>query len=136
MNTNLMRALFVVPAAVLLMGAAKLVDPPPIDTPAALSQKEVQNIVRKTLIQRGWLLTSDSGNEIRATLSVRTHVVKLKFVVANKQIHVHYVDSVNMDYKVNGRGEQTIHRKYPGWVNNLTQAFQREMQLAALAKTS
>jgi hypothetical protein len=136
MSTNLVRALFIVPVAVLLMGAAKLVDPPPIDTPVSLSQKEIQNVVRRTLITRGWLLTKDSGNEMAATLTVRTHVVKLKFVVADQKIHVSYVDSANMDYAVNAKGVQTIHRKYPGWVSNLTQAFHREMQLAALAKSN
>lgn len=136
MSTNLVRALFVVPVAVLLMGAAKLVDPPPVDTPAALSQKEVTNVVRKTLVRRGWLLSKDSDHELAATLHVRTHTVTLKFVMADKKIHIGYVDSVNMDFKVNSKGERTIHKKYPGWVNNLIVAFRQDMQLAAVEKSN
>ncbi len=136
MSTYLVRALFIVPVAVMLMGAARLVDPPPVDTPASLSQKEVTDVVRKTLIRRGWLLTSDSGDEINATLNVRTHVVKLKFDTTGKKIRLRYVDSVNLDYKLNKKGEPTIHKKYPGWVQNLITAFQQEMQLAALAKSN
>ncbi len=136
MSTNLTRALFAVPVAVLLMGAARLVDPPPVDTPAALSQKEVTSVVRKTLVKRGWMLTSDSGDVIAATLNVRAHVVKLKFTMADKRIRIGYVDSVNMDYKVNSKGEASIHKKYPAWINNLITAFQQEMQLAVLEKSN
>ena len=136
MSTNLVRTLFVVPVAVMLMGAARLVDPPPVDTPAALSQPEVTNVVRKTLIRRGWQLTSDSGDEISATLNVRTHTLKLKFDMAGKQIRIRYVDSTNLDYKLNSKGEPTIHKKYSGWVNNLITAFQQEMQLATLDKSN
>jgi hypothetical protein len=135
-STYLLRALFVVPVAVLLMGAAKLVDPPPLDTPAALSERDVTNVVRATLVRRGWLLTQDSGNEIIASLNVRTHMVKVKLVVAERKIRVSYVDSVNLEYKPNSRGEPTIHRKYGAWIQNPITAFQQEMQVAALAKSN
>jgi hypothetical protein len=135
-STYLVRALFVVPVAVMLMGAARLIDPPPVDTPAMLSELDATNVVRATLVKRGWLLTQDSGNEIIASLNVRTHMVKVKFVVAERKIRVSYVDSVNLEYQLNSRGEPTIHRKYGGWVQNLITAFQQEMQVAALAKSN
>jgi hypothetical protein len=134
MNAAILKRLLLVPMAVLLIAAVPLVDPPPVDTPAALTQKEVVGVLRKTLVSRGWLLTKDAANEIEAKLDVRTHSIKVRYLVAKQQITIRYLDSVNMDYRLDRKGNAEIHRKYPGWINNVILALNREMQLAVLAK--
>ena len=135
MNAAILKRLLLVPVAALLIAAVPLVDPPPVDAPAALTHKEVVSVLRKTLVSRGWLLTKDAADEVEAKLDVRTHTIKVRYLVANQQISIKYLDSVNMDYRLDRRGNPKIHRKYPGWMNNVIVALNREMQLAVLAKS-
>ena len=132
---RLVSRIALVPVAVLLMAAAPLVDPPPVDVPAAISNKEAMTILRKTLIQRDWVLTRDSANEVEGKLNVRTHSISVRFQLHDKKISFKYLDSVNMDYKVDRRGNPVIHRKYAGWMNNVAAALNREYQMATLEKT-
>jgi hypothetical protein len=130
------KRLLLVPVFVLLMAAVPLVDPAPVEAPASLSQKEIVGVTRKTLITRGWLITKDSSGELDAKLDVRTHVIRCRFAIADHKIHIKYVDSVNMDYKLRHDGTAVIHRKYPGWINNVVSALNRELQLATLEKSN
>ena len=123
-----------VPLALLLMAAAPLVDPPAVDVPAAISNKEAMTILRKTLIQRDWILLKDSANEVEGKLNVRAHSITVRFSLHDKKIGFKYLDSVNMDYKVDRRGNPVIHRKYAGWMNNVATALNREFQIATLEK--
>ena len=134
MNAAILKRLLLVPVAILLIAAVPLVDPPPLDAPAVLTQKEVVSVLRKTLVSRGWLLTKDTADEIEAKLDVRTHSIKVRYLVAKRQIAIKYLDSANMDYRLDRKGNPEIHRKYPGWINNVILALNREMQLAVLAK--
>ncbi len=136
MNAAILKRLLLVPVAILLIAAVPLVDPPPVDAPAALTQKEVTGVLRKTLIARGWLLTKDAAGEIEAKLDVRTHSIKVRYLVAKQQISIKYLDSVNMDYRLDRQGNPEIHRKYPGWIHNVIIALNRDMQLAVLAKSN
>jgi len=130
------KRLLFVPVFALLMAAVPLVDPPAVDAPASLTQKEIVGVTRKMLITRGWLITKDSSGELDAKLDVRTHTIRCRFVVADHKIHIKYVDSVNMDYKLRSDGAAVIHRKYPGWINNVVTALSRDLQLATLEKSN
>jgi hypothetical protein len=123
-----------VPLALLLMAATPLVDPPAVDVPAAISHKEAMTILRKTLIHRDWTLLKDSANELDAKLNVRTHSITVRFTLGDGKVSFKYLDSVNMDHKVDRRGTTLIHRKYAGWMNNVATALNREFQLAMLEK--
>jgi hypothetical protein len=136
MNAAILKRLLLVPVAMLLMAAVPLVDPPPVDAPATLTQKDVVDVLRKTLITRGWLLTKDAAGEIEAKLDVRAHSIKVRYLVVKQQISIKYLDSVNMDYRLDRKGNPEIHRKYPGWINNVILALNRELQLAVLAKSN
>jgi len=124
------------PLALLLMAAAPLVDPPDVDVPAGFSHKEAMGILRKTLIARDWVLIKDSANEVDGKLVVRAHSITVRFTLSGKTIKFKYLDSVNMDYKVDRHGNPVIHRKYAGWMSNVTVALNREFQVAALNKAN
>lgn len=131
---RLISSVVMVPLALLLMAAAPLVDPPAVDVPAAISPKEAMTILRKTLIQRDWVLLKDSANEVEGKLNVRVHSITVRFTLSDRKINFKYLDSVNMDYKVDRHGNPVIHRKYAGWMNNVATALNREFQMAMLEK--
>jgi hypothetical protein len=123
-------------AAFPLMAASPLVDPPPVDVPAALSHKEAMVILRKTLISRDWILIKESANEVEGKLNVRAHSITVRYSLEGKTIRFKYLDSVNMDYKLDRRGNPVIHRKYAGWMSNVAVALNREFQMATLSKAA
>jgi hypothetical protein len=135
MNTALASRLLMIPLLSLLMAAAVLVDPAPVNAPAALSSKDVGMILRKTLIMRDWSIDSDTGSEIVATLHLRSHALKVKFTHHDHQIGMKYLDSENLDYRVKKDGTRLIHKKYGAWMQNLANAFHQNFQMALLART-
>jgi hypothetical protein len=122
------------PLALLLIAASPLEDLPAVDVPASISQKEAMGILRKTLVARDWVLIKDSANEVDGKLNVRAHSITVRYTLSDKKINFKYLDSVNMDYSVNRNGKPVIHRKYAGWMANVTTALNREFQVAALEK--
>jgi hypothetical protein len=132
--TSLLSRAALLPVLLMLMAAAPLVDPPAVDVPAAISQKDAMTILRKTLISRDWVLIKESANEVDGKLNVRTHSITVRFTLGDQKIRFKYLDSVNMDYKLDRRGNPVIHRKYEGWMNNVVAALNRELQMATLAK--
>ena len=127
--------ILLLPVAALLMAATPLVDPGPIATPAALSAKDVRNSLRRTLAARHWIINKDEPGELVATLHVRSHALTVRFADGNGRITMSYVDSVNLDYSVRRDGTRMIHRKYPGWMANLSNAIQLELQRVSLETT-
>ena len=135
MNTTLTSRLLLLPVLLLIIAAKPLVDPPPIDTPSKLSAKEVHDSLQRTLVNRNWILKDEpEPGVIVATLVVRTHSLTVRFTVADNRIAMNYVDSVNLDYAVRRDGTRMIHRKYEGWMFNLSTAISRDLQLLALEK--
>jgi hypothetical protein len=135
MNAAVMKRLALIPVMVMLMAATLLVDPAPIDAPASLNHKEVVDVVRKTLISRDWLLIKDAEGVIDAKLDLRTHSLTVRYTVTDRRISFKYLDSVNLDYRVDHSGHPRIHRKYAGWMANVVTALNKDLQLAALAKS-
>jgi hypothetical protein len=133
--TRFISRVALLPLALLLIAAAPLVDPPAVDVPATISQKEAMGILRKTLILRDWALVKESANEVDARLNVRTHSITVRYTLSGNAIGFKYLDSDNMDYKVDRKGNPVIHRKYAGWMANVAAALRRELQLATLEKT-
>ena len=45
-----------------------------------------------------------------------------------KQIHIAYVSSDNLKYKVKSNGKKTIHSNYIQWIQNVVLDLQRQLQ--------
>ncbi len=117
------------------MAATPLVDPPPVSTPAGLTAKEVHNVLRRTLVQRGWHLDEEKPNEIVATLRVRAHSLTMRFTENNGAVAMQYVSSENLDYAVKKNGTRVIHRKFPGWCDNFARILSQNLDLALIEKS-
>jgi hypothetical protein len=118
MIVNRLRALWVLPVALLLMAATPLVDPAPIAVPAGLDDKAVAKAIRLGGAQRGWSVTRQDPGAMELTLNIRTHMAKVGVKYDTQSIQLTYLDSTNLDYEEK-KGNRYIHRNYPKWVNNL-----------------
>jgi hypothetical protein len=118
MIVNRLRALWVLPVALLLMAATPLVDPAPIAVPAGLDDKAVAKAIRLGGAQRGWIVTRQDPGAMELTLNIRTHMAKVGVKYDTQSIQLTYLDSTNLDYEEK-KGNRYIHRNYPKWVNNL-----------------
>jgi len=126
---NRLRALLLLPVALLLMAATPLVDPAPIPVPAGLDAKAVATSIRLGGAQRGWLVTRQDPGAMELTLNIRTHVAKLGVKYDTQSIQLTYLDSTNLDYEEK-KGNRYIHRNYPKWVNNLVNDITMQLALA------
>jgi hypothetical protein len=126
---NRLRALLLLPVALLLMAATPLVDPAPIPVPAGLDAKAVATSIRLGGAQRGWLVTRQDPGAMELTLNIRTHVAKVGVKYDTQSIQLTYLDSTNLDYEEK-KGNRYIHRNYPKWVNNLVNDITMQLALA------
>lgn len=129
MIANRLRALLILPVALLLMAATPLVDPAPIPVPAGLDDKAIAKAIRLGGAQRGWIVSRQDPGAMELTLNIRTHMAKLGVKYDTKSIQFTYLDSTNLDYEVK-KGNRYIHRNYPKWVNNLANDVTVQLALA------
>jgi hypothetical protein len=129
MVPNRLRALLLLPVALLLMAATPLVDPAPIPVPAGLDDKAIAKSIRLGGAQRGWLVTRQDPGAMELTLNIRTHMAKLGVKYDRQSIQLGYLDSTNLDYEVK-KDNRYIHRNYPKWVNNLVNDITVQLALA------
>jgi hypothetical protein len=129
MIANRLRALLVLPVALLLMAATPLVDPAPVPVPAGLDDKAIAKAIRLGGAQRGWLVTRQDPGAMELTLNIRTHMAKVGVKYDTKSIQFTFLDSTNLDYEEK-KGNRYIHRNYPKWVNNLVNDVSVQLALA------
>lgn len=113
------------------MAARELVDPPAVTVPAGVKSPAVAKIIKTSLVNRGWVVEKESGNEISAGLYVRQHVLKVAITYSATEVKLTYVSSQNLDYKEKN-GKRYIHRKYAGWTARIMADITQALQLATL----
>ena len=122
--------LLLLPVLLMLMAArqAPLVDPDPIAIPAKITDAQVAKSVRGALINRKWTVTDEKPGEIKSTLSLRDHKVRIDITWDKQKIKIAYVDSENLKYEVEN-GKRLIHKNYLGWINNLVTDISANLNL-------
>lgn len=122
--------LLLLPVLLMLMAArqAPLVDPDPIAIPAKITDAQVAKSIRGALINRKWTVTDEKPGEIKSTLMVRDHKVRIDITWDKRQIAIRYVDSENLKYEVEN-GKKLIHKNYLGWINNLVTDISANLNL-------
>ena len=73
-------------------------------------------------------VTDERPGEIKSTLSLRDHKVRIDITWDKRQIHIKYVDSENLKYEVEN-GKRLIHKNYLGWINNLVTDISANLNL-------
>ena len=122
--------ILLLPILLMLMAArqAPLVDPDPIAIPAKITDAQVAKSIRGALVNRKWTVTDERPGEIKSTLSLRDHKVRIDITWDKRQIHIKYVDSENLKYEVEN-GKRLIHKNYLGWINNLVTDISANLNL-------
>ena len=122
--------LLLLPVLLMLMAArqAPLVDPDPIAIPAKITDAQVAKSIRGALINRKWTVTDEKPGEIKSTLMLRDHKVRIDITWDKRAIAIRYVDSENLKYEVEN-GKKLIHKNYLGWINNLVTDISANLNL-------
>ncbi len=134
-----MRALRLIGFSVLLLlvlstgvqAATLLVDPDPIAIPSGMSADVVHKEIKRALVVRGWVISSEQPDQIHATLNLRAHVARIAISHGSGTVSVSYVSSENLDFKEK-KGKRYIHKNYRSWVNNVLTDISRNLQLVTL----
>ena len=130
--SRIIRTLLVLTLALLPLAASArssdLLDPDPIAIPAGMSPEKVAQAIRSALIGRTWTVTRQEPGHIDSTLHIRSHTATIAVTYDDKQIHIAYVSSDNLKYKVKSNGKRTIHSNYNEWIANIVLDLQRQLQ--------
>lgn len=90
--------------------------------PGDMTLSKVKQGIQRGAAQRNWILKDQGNNAFEATLFNRKYVVKVKITYNRSSYSISYISSQNMKAQ-NGK----IHRKYNGWVRNLSNDIQRAL---------
>lgn len=115
------RALPLILLAPLLMAARPSVPlelPPPMHLPEYTDSIKVSRGILAALAARKWLVEADTGESIRARLSIRRHALVVRIDYSPQQLSYHYVDSVDLGYEVD-EGVPLIHPNANKWLQQL-----------------
>ena len=124
MKTKLVAALF---CAVLLSACTTQpiysVPDQPISTNIKdASLKDVHLAISRGAAHLGWVVQDQGPNAMLATLDLRTHHAVVEIAYNTKNYSIAYKESNNLNYD-----GKSIHRNYNGWVHNLQNAINVEL---------
>lgn len=88
---------------------------------------DVTKAIQRAGTQLGWQMKQQTPGHIVATLHLRTHVAVVDITYTLDDYSVNYKDSTNLKYDASNN---TIHKNYNGWIQNLTNAI--DVQLVSL----
>lgn len=109
---------------------APLVNPQPVSVPAGTPQEMLVKDIKRSLLGRGWTITAERPGEIDSTLFVRDHEAKILVQYDQQSVRFSYVDSKNLNYRVDRKGNAEIHANYLSWIQNLINDLGVNMQLS------
>lgn len=87
--------------------------------------KIAQGIIRAG-VGLGWQMKKVKEGEILGTLLLRDHMAKVKIPYDGKEYSIIYQDSSNLKYDAE---DKTIHSNYNGWIQNLSNAIQLQLNM-------
>ena len=86
--------------------------------------------VAKTIIRAGaglgWQMKKIKEGEIQGILLLRDHMAKVRIPYTSKDYSILYEDSSNLKYDAEAK---TIHSNYNGWIQNLNNAIQVQLNM-------
>jgi hypothetical protein len=88
---------------------------------------DVTKAIQRAGTGLGWQMKEQTPGHIVGTLHLRTHVAVVDITYTLDDYNINYKDSTNLKYDASNN---TIHKNYNGWVQNLTNAI--NVQLVSL----
>jgi hypothetical protein len=94
---------------------------------ASYDLHDVTKAIQRAGIGLGWQIKEETPGHIVGTLFLRSHMAKVDITYTLDEYSINYKQSSNLDYNPENN---TIHKNYNGWIQNLTNAI--NAQLVAL----
>ncbi len=122
--TSIRRLLGLALLALLLAGCtSKPVMMPQSVVPPGASEEQVQQAILRGLQRRGWSVTEQRAQLIRAKIVVRgRHGAEIDIPYSASLFSLNYRDSFGLDYKAG-----KIHRNYNRWISRLRGTIVQEL---------
>lgn len=93
---------------------------------SSYTDQEVQAVIIKGCLARGWQPVLDGQGQIHAMINVRSkHFAEIEIPFTAASYSIIYVSSDNLDYN---EKRQTIHRNYNNWVVKLSATINKEFR--------
>lgn len=93
-------------------------------------QKATIKDVERAIIQAGgslgWVMKKTAEGKIQGVLTLRKHVATVLVTYNANEYSITYLDSSNLDYNP---AENTIHKNYNGWIQNLNKSIQVQLSM-------
>jgi hypothetical protein len=129
MSSKLLKVIISSVFVVLLAGCSTVpvhnVEKAPISTSNTnYDLSDVTKAIQRAGVGLGWQMKEITPGHIVATLALRTHVAVVDITYSLDDYSINYKDSTNLKYNV---GNNTIHKNYNGWVQNLTNAINAQL---------
>ncbi len=85
---------------------------------------DVTKAIQRAGVGLGWQMKEATPGHIVGTLYLRTHVAVVDIVYTLDDYSINYKNSTNLNYDP---GNNTIHKNYNGWIQNLTNAINAQL---------
>ena len=129
MRSKLLKVIVPAGLAILLIACAPTpvqnVDNAPINTSnASYDLNDVTKAIQRAGTGLGWQMKEETPGHIVGTLLLRDHVAKVDITYTLDDFSIKYKDSSNLNYNPENN---TIHKNYNGWIQNLTNAINAQL---------
>ena len=128
MSSKLLNVITLSALAILLIACTlpiQNVDNAPINASSAnYDLSEVTKAIQRAGSGLGWQMKVQKPGHIVGRLFLRTHVAVVDITYTLDQFSINYKDSTNLNYDL---GNNTIHKNYNGWIQNLTNAINAQL---------
>ena len=88
--------------------------------------KDVERAIIQAGGSLGWVMKKTSEGKIQGVLTLRKHVATVLVTYNANEYSITYLDSSNLDYNP---AENTIHKNYNGWIQNLNKSIQVQLSM-------
>ncbi|MDR3159867.1 MAG: hypothetical protein LBU11_12895 [Zoogloeaceae bacterium] len=91
--------------------------------------QDAQGKTRAAIIESAkkhkWKVVEDKPSRLRLQLDIRRHRLIIAVAVKGGSVDIDYVDSVNLNYEKDAKGNESIHPNYNGWIRRLLKTARR-----------
>lgn len=119
-------ALVFVAALAACSAPIKNVSQQPINTAAgSVSKNDVRMAIIRAGTGLGWVIADNGPDALVGTLRLRKHTAVVDIPYSTTNYSIQYRSSINLNER-----DGTIHKNYNGWIQNLTNGIEAQLQLA------
>jgi hypothetical protein len=100
---------------------------PVVTLPDSTSNSQMQQAVRKSLVNHGWTIDSETAGTTTAHIQQKKLSASVRVDYNEKQATVRHMDSKNLNYEKSPDGQERIHNHYNFWANTIANDIRRDL---------